>query len=48
MNYGITQADMYQMFAYQKKYGAERVILLYPETEKISLEDNIDLDQMMM
>lgn len=42
VNYGITQADMYQMFAYQKKYGAERVILLYPETEKISLEDNIE------
>ena len=42
VNYGMTQADMYQMFAYQKKYGAERVILLYPETEKISLEDNIE------
>lgn len=33
-NYGIAQADMYQMFAYQKKYDAEHMTLLYPETEK--------------
>ena len=34
-NYGITQADMYQMYAYQKKYGenARNVTLLYPLTE---------------
>jgi len=29
-NYGISQADMYQMYAYGKKYGASRVFLLYP------------------
>lgn len=29
-NYGISQADMYQMYAYQKKYGARSVTLLYP------------------
>ncbi|MCL2845908.1 MAG: McrC family protein [Chitinivibrionia bacterium] len=29
-NYGISQADMYQMYAYGKKYGAKKVILLYP------------------
>lgn len=29
-NYGISQADMYQMYAYQKKYGAQSVTLLYP------------------
>ena len=34
-NYGISQADMYQMYAYQKKYGAENVTLLYPQTDKI-------------
>lgn len=34
-NYGISQSDMYQMYAYQKKYGAESVTLLYPKTEKI-------------
>lgn len=34
-NYGISQADMYQMFAYQKKYAAEHITLLYPKTQKI-------------
>lgn len=29
-DYGISQADMYQMYAYQKKYGAKSVTLLYP------------------
>lgn len=29
-NYGISQADMYQMYAYSKKYGATEVWLLYP------------------
>ncbi len=29
-NYGISQADMYQMYAYQKRYGAESAVLLYP------------------
>lgn len=32
-NAGISQADMYQMFAYQKKYAARHVTLLYPRTE---------------
>lgn len=32
-NYGISQADMYQMYAYQKKYDAQQVILLYPLSE---------------
>ena len=34
-NYGISQADMYQMYAYQKKYSAEYILLLYPKTEKV-------------
>ncbi len=29
-NYGISQADMYQMYAYSKKYKASEVWLLYP------------------
>ena len=29
-NYGISQADMYQMYVYHKKYRPEKVILLYP------------------
>jgi methionyl-tRNA synthetase len=46
-NYGISQADMYQMYAYQKKYEAKGndvngVTLLYPMSpEKI---DEITID----
>lgn len=29
-NYGISQADMYQMYAYAKKYGTSEIWLLYP------------------
>ena len=38
-NYGISQADMYQMYAYQKKYSAENVTLLYPMTEAVRQND---------
>lgn len=31
-NYGISQSDMYQMYAYSKKYKARDIWLLYPET----------------
>lgn len=41
-NYGISQADMYQMYAYQKKYDAKSVTLLYPLTEKLSPEKIIE------
>ena len=41
-NYGISQSDMYQMFAYYKKYGAKSVILLYPNTEKIIVNKPIE------
>lgn len=41
-NYGISQADMYQMYAYQRKYTAENVTLIYPLTEKISSEKAIE------
>ena len=40
-NYGISQADMYQMYAYQKKYTSENVTLLYPLTEKVEQDKNI-------
>ena len=33
-NGGISQADMYQMIVYQKKYGAEHVTLIYPRTDQ--------------
>lgn len=41
VNYGISQADMYQMYAYQKKYGAEDITLLYPGTEKVLSDADI-------
>lgn len=36
--YGISQSDMYQMYAYQKKYNARTVILLYPQTDQLADE----------
>ena len=41
-NYGISQADMYQMYAYQKKYGSEYITLLYPKTEKVLYNETIE------
>lgn len=32
-NYGIEQADLYQLYAYGKKYGADDLFLLYPANE---------------
>ena len=41
-NYGISQSDMYQMYAYQKKYTSESVTLLYPLTENVEATENIE------
>jgi 5-methylcytosine-specific restriction enzyme subunit McrC len=38
-NSGISQLDMYQMYAYGKKYGADRIVLLYPYSDRISRTD---------
>ena len=37
-NYGMSQSDMYQMFAYGHKYlgGSGALMLIYPRTEKFS------------
>lgn len=35
-NRGISQGDMYQMYAYGKKYKSEKVVLLYPFNEKVA------------
>jgi 5-methylcytosine-specific restriction enzyme subunit McrC len=50
-NYGISQADMYQMYAYSKKYQADRIVLLYPHSDSITRtdirfasEDNVTVD----
>ena len=42
LNYGISQADMYQMYAYQKKYAAACVTLLYPKTEGFASGERIE------
>ena len=40
-NYGISQSDMYQMYAYQKKYQAQNITLLYPLTDNVEQKNNI-------
>lgn len=35
-NYGISQADMYQMYAYQKEYHAKQTVLLYPTCDAMA------------
>lgn len=35
-NYGISQADMYQMYAYQKEYAAKQTMLIYPDCEAMA------------
>lgn len=34
-NYGISQGDMYQMYAYSKKYETPEIWLLYPLNDKM-------------
>lgn len=43
-NYGISQADMYQMYAYSKKYETEDIWLLYPKNDEIQENINIEFD----
>lgn len=38
-NNGISQADMYQIYAYSKKYDADSVILIYPYSDAVSQTD---------
>lgn len=40
-NYGISQIDMYQMFAYAKKYQTPDIWLLYPVTEEMKEHQDI-------
>ena len=40
-NYGISQADMYQVYAYAKKYETGDVWLLYPATEEMRGHEDI-------
>ena len=43
-NYGISQADMYQMYAYSKKYGTSEIWLLYPVSTDMINQDTIIFD----
>jgi 5-methylcytosine-specific restriction enzyme subunit McrC len=38
-NNGISQSDMYQMYACSKKYDASKILLLYPLSDAISRTD---------
>lgn len=33
INYGISQSDMYQLYAYAKKYKSKKLYLIYPKTD---------------
>lgn len=39
--HGISQADMYQLFAYGKKYGCKQVALVYPKTKQFQDMDKL-------
>lgn len=41
-NYGISQADMYQMYAYSKKYKTPEIWLLYPENKDMRGHEPIE------
>ena len=36
---GISQSDIYQMFAYSHKFNCNKIILLYPWNEKITIPE---------
>ena len=44
INYGISQADMYQMYAYSKKYETPEIWLLYPANEEMRSHPDISFD----
>lgn len=40
-NLGISQADIYQMSAYAKKYASEQVIVVYPLVESFAPKQRV-------
>ncbi|MBB4826431.1 5-methylcytosine-specific restriction enzyme subunit McrC [Sporosarcina luteola] len=40
-NYGISQVDMYQMYAYAKKYQTDEIVVIYPKVEPFSEDSEI-------
>lgn len=43
-NYGVSQSDMYQMYAYSKKYNASEIWLLYPLNDEMRGHDEIKFE----
>lgn len=43
-NYGISQADMYQMYVYSKKYNSSEIWLLYPISDELKNCKDIRFD----
>jgi len=41
---GISQSDMYQLFAYGKKYGVKKVVLIYPQWVNFKKEFSFKID----
>ena len=37
---GISQADMYQLYSYGKKYDCEKVALIYPSTDNFKFKEH--------
>ena len=44
INYGISQTDMYQMYAYAKKYKTSEIWLLYPVNPEMRSHSDISFD----
>ena len=44
LNYGISQSDMYQMYAYSKKYDTPEIWLLYPVNPEMRDHQDISFD----
>ncbi|MBR0359442.1 MAG: hypothetical protein IIX37_09015, partial [Selenomonadaceae bacterium] len=42
-SYGISQSDMYQMYAYSKKFDAPDIWLLYPMTDEFRDCNDVDI-----
>ena len=41
-NYGISQSDMYQMYVYQKKYEAQKIYVIYPKSDDLLTDKQIE------
>lgn len=44
-HFGVSQSDIYQMFAYARKYGCGKIVLLYPWSENLGDSPKTDILQ---